>query len=641
MTIRRPLVNISGDRSELPPGDTIVGGVVGTLTAGSGLQLVGGGNLANDLEVDVNIAPNPSGLIFVNNEFLALDGRAQVTGDHALASGNYALDKATTALASGVAADAIATSALASGISALEALTEVRTGTVSKFTAGGPIPSGSPVGFNDQNEVLPVSLDNDPSIYLSGELNTDFDQFTFANYGDGLGVFNESEYVFAGRYRSLNDIYAVTINYDRETDTAYSGTPVAIHSGSAFTVGTKVYDKENKKFAVFYEENDTQIAYGTLCQISGDTVISGGTYQIDSRAGTMERVISSEFSPTLSGFGTLNFSNTSPDRIWHFVPVQLSGNNGGSVYEDALVSGGAINLDIDRSNIRCVPRITTQGNNNLFFIHLNRTSGSEDRLLHYVTVSGENYTPVFVASGTSTFGNNFNPSYKFNSYSPITNKNYTFGSVVGNANIFVETTELSGTTVVYSSGTKIPNTIANSNIYLTGNHDEYNDTTNLFYAWNTTGDPLYTVQFAPSGESFTSTSGLRIYQQATNANDSPQPAMNSGSSCGLIIYGATNAANIISFEYGTKVSPLKDGALNYFGVAQDSAVSGGTVVEVRLPGSYDQAHNSSLNPGDFAYLVSGGFTSSSGVISDRYVDGWKAVGRAVDSSTIILTDTIP
>ena len=133
MTLRRPVVNISGDRSELPPGDSVVNGVAGTFTAGSGLQIVGDGNLANDIEVDVNIAPNPSGLIFVDNEFLALDGRAQVTGDHALASGNYALETSTVALASGVAARENADAALASGFAALTDINKIRQGTVASI----------------------------------------------------------------------------------------------------------------------------------------------------------------------------------------------------------------------------------------------------------------------------------------------------------------------------------------------------------------------------------------------------------------------------------------------------------------------------------------------------------------------------
>ena len=88
MVVRRPLVSASGLLSELPPGDTIVGSSVGILTAGSGL--VGGGDLSSNQRVDVSLAPNPSGIIFVGDQ-LGLDGAAQRTADTALASGNAAL----------------------------------------------------------------------------------------------------------------------------------------------------------------------------------------------------------------------------------------------------------------------------------------------------------------------------------------------------------------------------------------------------------------------------------------------------------------------------------------------------------------------------------------------------------------------
>lgn len=73
MATRKPLVVVSGLLSELPPSDNIDGALVGTLTAGSGLS--GGGSLSTDQRVDVSLAPNPSGLIFVGDS-LGIDGVA-------------------------------------------------------------------------------------------------------------------------------------------------------------------------------------------------------------------------------------------------------------------------------------------------------------------------------------------------------------------------------------------------------------------------------------------------------------------------------------------------------------------------------------------------------------------------------------
>ena len=96
MALRKPLVIISGLSSQLPPGDTIEGASVSSVaTAGSGL--IGGGSVNSNFRFDIQLAPNPSGLIFVSPSGLGIDGTAQ-------ASGNAALVNASTALASGNAA---------------------------------------------------------------------------------------------------------------------------------------------------------------------------------------------------------------------------------------------------------------------------------------------------------------------------------------------------------------------------------------------------------------------------------------------------------------------------------------------------------------------------------------------------------
>lgn len=127
MTARRPLVIVSGTTSELPDGDSVVGVAAGNLTAGSGL--IGGGNVSEDRRVDVRLAPNPSGIIFVgtgDDSSIGLDGVAFASGvaalgvaDRALASGVSAQSSASTALASGNAGISVGLTALASGNAAL------------------------------------------------------------------------------------------------------------------------------------------------------------------------------------------------------------------------------------------------------------------------------------------------------------------------------------------------------------------------------------------------------------------------------------------------------------------------------------------------------------------------------------------
>jgi hypothetical protein len=94
MTLRRPLVVVSGVTSELPVGDSVLGANAGTLVAGSGLD-GGGAFVGGSVVVNASIAPAASGLIFAGDA-LAIDGAAQVTADAALASGSAALTDLTS-----------------------------------------------------------------------------------------------------------------------------------------------------------------------------------------------------------------------------------------------------------------------------------------------------------------------------------------------------------------------------------------------------------------------------------------------------------------------------------------------------------------------------------------------------------------
>lgn len=97
MTLRKPLVVISGAVSQLPPNDTIEGASVSSIaTAGSGLT--GGGLIATDFRFDISLAPNPSGLIFVGDS-LGIDGSALASGNAALA---VAVPKPTLGLVVGL-----------------------------------------------------------------------------------------------------------------------------------------------------------------------------------------------------------------------------------------------------------------------------------------------------------------------------------------------------------------------------------------------------------------------------------------------------------------------------------------------------------------------------------------------------------
>jgi hypothetical protein len=164
MALRRPLVLVSGSVNELSPNDRLDGEPFSSavLTAGSGLS--GGGVLADNVRLDINLANSPSGLLFVGDS-LGLDGTAQtalasgnsalIVGSSALASGNAALSSASSAqasgniaLSSGLAALALANSAQASGNAALSTKLSLTGGTMlGAVTASGGTESSPGISF--------------------------------------------------------------------------------------------------------------------------------------------------------------------------------------------------------------------------------------------------------------------------------------------------------------------------------------------------------------------------------------------------------------------------------------------------------------------------------------------------------------
>lgn len=144
MVQRRPLVLVSGAPSQLPPGDTLLvpSGSYSEVVAGSGL--IGGGNIANDIRLDIALAAQASGLVFGSDNRLGLDGSAKATADAALASGNAAIADVQSAQASGNAALVISVEALASGNAALaDASTAQASGNAALVVAVDALASGN------------------------------------------------------------------------------------------------------------------------------------------------------------------------------------------------------------------------------------------------------------------------------------------------------------------------------------------------------------------------------------------------------------------------------------------------------------------------------------------------------------------
>ena len=188
MTQRRPLVTNEGFLDILPIDDTVaVGDSPTEIIAGSGLS--GGGSVSTEPRLDFAIAPNPSGLIYVEDA-IGNDGVALSNSQTAISNITDAIGVATNALASGNSALELGTAALASGNAALELVPDLSGagGNTTVLRAGGAINKGSAVGINDAQEVEEVGL--------APALNSSFNVFTSFNYtqnnSNGLDIIGQA-----------------------------------------------------------------------------------------------------------------------------------------------------------------------------------------------------------------------------------------------------------------------------------------------------------------------------------------------------------------------------------------------------------------------------------------------------------------
>jgi len=275
MVTRRPLVVQDGYVAELPVGDSIPGDSAAQVIAGSGL--VGGGSASGAIRIDAQLAPNPSGLIFVGNS-LGVNGAAQTAATQASASGTAAAFIATSALASGNASLVTASTALASGNAALDLVPTLGGGgggTVAEFTAASAVASGYVVGFDGAGKVQSVAV----------EVTDNSNPMSFPS---AAVVFESarSDYISA-TYDSTNN--RVVIAYQDDGNSDY-GTAIVAAPGS------NIYP------TISSQNNFIGIAQNTVASGTAISVRLPGSYDQNNTGLTTGAVY--YVSPTTSGFAT-------------------------------------------------------------------------------------------------------------------------------------------------------------------------------------------------------------------------------------------------------------------------------------------------------------------------------------------------
>ena len=632
MVARRPVVSVSGLRTELPPGDTITGGSPGTLIAGSGLDDGGGGNLGGDVEVDVSTAPSPSGLIIVDNK-LGDDGVALRLAETALASGNQAIELASTASASGNASIDLAQTALASGNAALLAISNQPGGTEAELTAASAIDVGYALGLDDTYRVQAIrsvqAANTDPPTYNASAYHIwdtlNFAWITYVPERDRfLAVFRQNmsgggytypgfaqqftadpttgavsqlgaNAVFHEPYSDGN--YVITIPGTDKTLVAYRNSAggsdnirlvvITLNADTTLSVGTYVnatsgstsfnsilgYDSNRDEFIVNYSYNSTSVQYYKIGSVSGTTI----TLQSE-QASPFTSEIDNQASARITDLGSSSIMFTQRDTSNSNYGTCVIGTNSGTsisfgtkyVFESN--STASIDVSYDSANSKALIAYRPGGGTN-----------ADDGVAKVASISGT----------TISFG--------------------TLG--VFAANIQVSTY----ITTFYDSDIE-----RHVITYMDGDSSNYPKTKCAIVSGTNV-----TFETAATAVSNSATYTQAAYRPSTNQN--------------IVAFINSNDMDGVGTTplLGTSILPTVGSQNNFIGIAKTAAASG-SAVTVGLPGAAQNVYTG-LVVGSGYYVdptSSGISTSSTAPASWSGGVAWQKIGRAVSSTDLYLTDAL-
>lgn len=632
MVARRPVVSVSGLRTELPPGDTITGGSPGTLIAGSGLDDGGGGNLGEDVEVDVSTTPSPSGLIIVDNK-LGDDGVALRLAETALASGNQAIELASTALASGNASIALAQTALASGNAALLDISNQPGGTEAEFTAASAIDVGYALGLDDTYRVQAIrsvqSANTNPPSYYSGQTTVygQANNFQWCTYNASqdrfVSVYRANSGTFNyGGYAQLLSINATT--GQMTTD----GGSVNYHGN--FSDGNYVLEyPDTDKILVLYRNglsgsDDIQVKVGT---ISSGNITFGSNQSLTS--GSSSTAFLAVYDSNRDEF-IFNYYITSPAAQW----VRIGSVSGSTItYSSQIASRFSGQIDNQAS-----ARMTDLGNSNILFTQ--RDTGNSN----YGTCCVGTNNGTTVSFGTRyVFESNSTASIDV-SYDSANSKALIAYRPGGGPNAddgVAKVASISGTTVTFGALSVFAANISIST-YISSFYDSDIDRHIITFIDADDFNQPKTKCAIVSGTTVTFETAAYVHPAVvTQAMTAYKPSTHQVMGHMTFNSGGDLAANASEPLLAESIVPTVGSQNNFIGIAKTAAASG-SAVTVGLPGAAQNVYTG-LVVGSGYYVdptSSGISTSSTAPASWSGGVAWQKIGRAVSSTDLYLTDAL-
>lgn len=632
MVARRPLVLNSGLIAELADGDSALAGYSTTqIIAGSGLS--GGGYVSDNPQVDISLAPNPSGLIFVGDA-IGNDGVAAVTADAALASGLAAVSLSNAALASGNAALSTAVTAQASGNAAIAtALLVNPNGPVQTFTAASDITEGTAVALNDAGEIeyiRPTSINVKTDIKSLSSIPSIF-------YGVGNVItpriwYIEEKDIYVVAFCNVSG-YPSTIVGVRQGDQIIWGISVVHRSTNLSYPGSVVYHPPTDSFLLNWTSNLYLARLrGTLNTQYMDTegseltfLANGGTtsypniyyhkptqefvaaYQNGSvNKSQIQRISVEKYSNTLLVGNPVNITvgaGYTPD-----IAVSQTTNDFVAVTGDSVPVSGVMmrgTIDTVGSGVSLYPKTYFNPTGNAYFNSVVYEPSIDKYLVNfYRTTDGKNYGFTAEISG-----NYFVPVHEPVLRSPyIVNVSYQYNTVYNAYDkvLYTSFCQSSGPIVFISS-------VLSGNYMVPAGSGRFTDSVNSLVGSITLDTRLN--QIAGGWREYFSYGGL-TYRGHTQFADST-----------------------LEYDYAPKANSYN----NVLGIATETVASGSTC-RVALPGGVYTASSASFETGAFYYChapQSGALTTLPHTpVNWSGQAGWQPLARAISPSGVLVLNTI-